>query len=106
MDNYGGSLRGYDSADDVLVAIDASKLRRIIAADSAPDIQPLGAEGGRVNTSPRLGGRDLYLRRLERAMDGELGELDEDEEREGSEEEAAGRELSVCDLYVQRLSRL
>jgi hypothetical protein len=57
---------GYDDHDLQHIAEARGGIR---AADSLPD---LGADGGRVNRSAQLGGRDAYIARLEHMMDGFL----------------------------------
>lgn len=59
-------------------------------------------DGGRVNKTPRLSGRDRYIKNLARPVDPdeELPEFDADEEREPDEEDVGedGESLSGRDL--------
>lgn len=99
MDDLSGwNLRGYDNADDVLLASDGGRLR---------SIQKSPSDDARV----KLSGRDAYIQHLTRGTDEEPEEFDEDEEPSESDDETQhydadashDTELSGRDLYIRGL---
>jgi hypothetical protein len=107
---------GYDDHDLIHIAEVRGGIR---GEDSLPD---LGADGGRLNRSAKLSGRDAYIARLEHMMDDrthmeppgsptgtwhhpEADEEDENKESGESEDVEPTEQLRGRDLWLARLTR-
>jgi hypothetical protein len=70
--------------------------------DSLPD---LGADGGRVNRTTKLSGRDAYIARLDHMMDAEPDDS-VDSSLDYGHDTSDDSSLGGRDLWVQRLEKL